>query len=127
MSFTSAVSHGGADHLQWIKEIEFYKDEFNVFTKRLEEIVRKNTDRNVMAEAEHFQNQFIIQQNNIDEIKHSVTRHSSKVAADSKEHAGRIKTLLVIEHEDLQNRMAVLEKSIRDIRNDFNKFLSKWM
>ena len=127
MSFTSVVSHCGNDHAEWIKNIEFYRDELRIFTTRLEEIVKKNTGMEAMTEAEHFQNLFIIQQNNIDELKHAIGHHNSKAADDSKEHAGRIKTLLVIEHEDLQKKMDEQDKLFQTTRKDFNKYLSKWM
>ncbi len=127
MSFTSVISHCGNDHLQWTKNIAFYKDELKVLTKRLEEIVKKNNGQTVMAEAEHFQNQFIVQANNIDELKHAIGNHSNKTAQDSKEHAGRIKTMLVLEHEELQKKMDEQEKLFQNMRRDFNKFLSQWM
>ena len=127
MSYTSAVSHCGNDHLQWVKNIDFYKDDLKVLTMRLEEIVKKNSKQDVLAEAAHFQNQFIIQRDNIDQLRHTISHHSDKVAIDSKDHAGKIKTILVIEHEDVQKKMDELESQFQNTRKEFNKFLSKWM
>jgi hypothetical protein len=49
------------EHLQWINKMLFYKDEMKVMQNRLSEVARKNTDREVQALVEHFQNQLIVQ------------------------------------------------------------------
>ncbi|MEJ0101572.1 MAG: hypothetical protein WDO19_02980 [Bacteroidota bacterium] len=80
-----------------------------------------------MAQAEHFQNQFIVQRDNIDELKHSIHEHTDKVAEDIKEHAGKIETSLVGEHDKVGEQLISLEKTINDLRKEFNLFLAKWM
>ncbi|MFM7300624.1 MAG: hypothetical protein ACKO1R_05725 [Crocinitomicaceae bacterium] len=39
----------------------------------------KNTDKEVLKQVEHFQNQFIIQRNNIDELKHTIKIHENEL------------------------------------------------
>ena len=75
MSYTT-TAHLGHDHLEWLKSIEFYEDEFDILEKRLAEIVSKNNGAEAMAGVEHFQNQFVIQRNNLDELKHSINEQN---------------------------------------------------
>ena len=112
---------------EWNRVIDFYFEELALFNERLTEVAGKNNKPAVTGAIEHFQNQFIIQRENIDELKHSIHEHAAKVAEDIKEHAGKIETSLVEEHDQLGERLISLEKTINDLRKEFNIFLSKWM
>ncbi|MEJ0101573.1 MAG: hypothetical protein WDO19_02985 [Bacteroidota bacterium] len=41
MTYT-AFSHCGNDHTEWLKTIDFYKNEFDILEQRLQEVVKKN-------------------------------------------------------------------------------------
>lgn len=126
MSYTS-VSHCGNDHLQWLKSMDFYDEDLDTLENRLVEIVKKNNGHEAMAGVEHFQNQFIVQRNNIDELKHSINEHAGKVSSDVKAHAGRIESSLNDEHDLLKEQVESFEKVINELRHEFNVFLAKWM
>ena len=42
----------------WLKELKFYSDDLNMLTERLDEVAGKNTNKDVMKQVEHFQNNF---------------------------------------------------------------------
>jgi hypothetical protein len=126
MSFTT-VAHCGTDHAAWLKSIEFYEGEFAILNKRLLEIASKNTGVEILSQVEHFQNQFIIQQNNMDELKHLIRGHDANVSADAKQHSGKMNTLMVGEHHEVREKFERVEKIINDLRQEFNVFLAKWM
>jgi len=63
------------EHTDWLRAIEFYKDDLSVLQKRLAEVAFKNNRESVEAGIEHFQNQFLIQKNNLDELRHYVNEH----------------------------------------------------
>ena len=126
MSYTT-VSQCGNDHSAWLKSLDFYDEEFDILENRLVGIVKKNNGQEAMAGVEHFQNQFIVQRNNIDELMHSIKEHDAKVAADVKVHAGKIETELVNEHNRLHEQVDTFEKIVKDLRQEFNSFLSRWI
>ena len=126
MSYTTVI-HFGSDHLEWLKSIDFYEGELDILEGRLEEIVRKNNGAEAMTGVEHFQNQFTIQRNNIDELRHSINEHAVKVSADAKKHAGKMEAGFVGDHKQLKDRVKIFEKIINDLRQEFNVFLAKWM
>ena len=126
MSYTTVI-HFGSDHLEWLKSIDFYDGELDILENRLKEIVSKNNGAEAMAGVEHFQNQFIIQRNNIDELRHSINEHAVKVSADAKKHAGKMEAGFVGEHEQLKDGVKTFEKIVNGLRHEFNVFLAKWM
>jgi hypothetical protein len=126
MSFVTAANCG-TEHHEWLQAIEFYDKELDILENRLAEIISKNTGADAMAGAEHFQNQFIVQRNNIDELQHSIREHDHKAAEDAWAHAGHIHKELVSEHADVKENFSSFEKVMKDLRSEFNDYLSKWM
>jgi hypothetical protein len=126
MSYVSTAVCG-TDHNDWLKAIDGYKKEFGILEEKLAEAARKNNSREALAGIEHFQNQFIVQRNNIDVLRHNINEHMHKVFADSEKHAGRIETVLVGEHEQMKDAFISFEKVVADLRHEFSNYLSKWM
>lgn len=58
-----------------LRVLEFYEQELEIIQKRLEEIAGDNTGNEVSVNNGHFQNQFLIQNNNIDELKHKIKQN----------------------------------------------------
>jgi len=67
------------EHKTWLNKLDFYRDELKIMRKRLEEVAGKNTDRRVLALIEQFQNQLIVQNNNLDEIRHEVKQYENRL------------------------------------------------
>jgi len=126
MSFTT-VGHCGNDHAAWLKSIEFYEGEFDILKARLLEIAGKNSGTEVSQQVEHFQNQFIVQRNNIDVLKQHIHEHDGKVSKEALAHSGKMDTAFVHQHQDLKEEFDSKEKVINGLRHEFNQFLSKWM
>ena len=93
----------------------------------MEEVVSKNTGHSVLAEAEKFQNQFIVQNDNIDHIRHFINVEENKiekivnanpVAVDHRK----------IEHSEVQKDLIDnFEKNFKQLRIDFNAYIAKWI
>lgn len=126
MTYTNA-SNLGVEHGIWLGSLDFYEKELDILETRLAEVAGKNTDAEAKAGVEHFQNQFIVQRNNIDELKHKVNEHAHLVFEDAKHHAGHVETSRVNEHKKIDDTVKTFEKIINDLRQEFNNFLSKWM
>ncbi len=126
MSYTTE-SNLSVEHGLWLVSLNFYEKELDILENRLAEVAEKNTDAAARAGVEHFQNQFIVQRNNIDELKHTVNEHKHLVFEDAKHHAGRVASSRVDDHKKIDDAVKTFEKIINDLRNEFNDFLSKWM
>jgi len=121
------IKHINNLHTDALRSLDFYKQEISILTKRLEEIAANNTGHEVAGKVEHFQNQFLIQQNNIDELKHRLHENLNKIENQVKESAGFITQASSLENVELYDQYLTEEKIINEIRQEFNRFASKWM
>lgn len=96
--------------------LSFYEQEIRFLEKLLSEVVNKNTSREAMSEAEHFQNQFLIQKRNIDELRNRILQNHHLAADEAKIHAGRVDTRLVSDNKNIGEEVHQLEKIIADLR-----------
>ena len=126
MSYVSA-SKFVHEHQDWLSAIDFYKKEIQILQNRLTELASRNTGDEVMKEVEHFQNQFIVQRNNIDELRHDIKEHIHHAKNDAQKHAGKVEEGLVLEHDKVREEFDSLEKVINDLREEFKEFLAKRM
>jgi len=126
MSYVN-ILRAGTDHTIWAKGLEFYRDELELMTRRLLEISAKNTSEDASRGVEHFQNQFIIQQKNISDLRHAVKNYVTGLSNDAKDHGGHVDAIFITQGESLKERYEQLEQIMNSLRHEFNDFLSKWM
>lgn len=121
------ILKAGRDHTIWATGVEFYKDELELMNKRLLDISTKNTSEEPSKGVEHFQNQFIIQQKNISDLRHGIRNYVKGLSNDAKDHGGHVDEILITQGNDLRERYERLELIMNGLRSEFNAFLSKWM
>jgi hypothetical protein len=126
MSYTS-INNIGIQHPDAIRGLSFYKEEVSILEKRLFEVAANNNSFEARQGIEHFQNQFVIQQNNIHVLRHKFEQHESNIAADASTHSGRVNQIYIQEEENLMNDYKYLEKIIKELRREFYLFLGKWI
>lgn len=124
---TTSVKKIDNKHIEWKKSLGFYKDELIILNKRLTEIAERNTGKDVMQMVERFQNQFLVQSENIDILQHDINEHITAIAQESLYNAGHINKNQVDTHQVLQERVEQQEIIFNDIKDDFMKFLCKRM
>lgn len=121
---TTSIKAAGSSYGEWKSNLSFYKDELNVFKKRLTEIVAKNNGKEIMRQVEHFENQFLLQGENIDILQHDISTHLGSMAAEAKEHAGHISTAQIAVDAQLKDRVESEAKVFAELRDEFMHFLS---
>lgn len=107
--------------------LEFYEIELRFLQERLEEIAGDNTGHEVAEQVEHFQNQLIIHQDQIDQLKHRVQVNLDEVAAALKLSANFIEEATVTAADQIAADYEEEEKLFKELRQDFNRFAAKWM
>lgn len=114
------------DHQLWNNELSFYKDEVNIFESYLEEFVKKTEERkDLMANLEHFQNQFIRQKEVIDELKHDIGLSEQKLSKEIQQGV-RMTDEDKIRHEQTRDRMETFRKIYRELKSEFYEYMTKW-
>ncbi len=115
------------EHQLWLNDVKFYYDELKIYQKLLEETASKNTGLEVMKHIEHFQNQFIIQKEQLDILKHNIKEHENWLAKYSKENPVAIERKTFADHSLMREHIISFEKIYRDLKSEFKHFLSQWM
>jgi len=124
---TYHISRITSEHSDWLRSIEFYQQELEILKKRLAEVSAKYTNQDVKAEVEHFQNQFIVQRNNLDELHHSIGEHVKHLKQDAAAMGQHLSNVTLAEHDVRREDLEILEKVINNLRHEFNRFLSRYM
>ena len=114
-------------HSPLLRLLEFYEKEIQFLKKLLQEVVEKNTNTTSRTEAEHFQNQFILQLKNIDDLKIKINQNKHLAYIDLKDHDTTIDDKIIKESKTIENDVLSFEKIILDIRQEYKKYLAKWM
>ena len=126
MTYTTSLKLGN-EHQEIMNTLEFYVADIKFLEKLLTEVLEKNSNHEVKIEGEHFQNQFIIQQKNIDEIKSKILINKHEAAMEAKVHAGKVDERLVTDINQIKHDANQIEKTIEEIRFAFKKFVAKWL
>jgi hypothetical protein len=115
------------DNMEWINALQFYKEELGIFERRLEEIVSRNSKTEVLAELEHFQNQFIREREVIDELRHDIKAGENLLAKAAKAHPVAIDHRYFTDHTELRDRFQTFEKIYRELKAEFHRWLTRHM
>jgi hypothetical protein len=112
----------------WTRELIFYKEEIKIFEDHLTALLRRNNKNGVPAQVEHFQNQFILQKEVIDYLKHDLQVSERQLAACVYEMSGDgIDNIKMDNHGNLRERMTTFRKIYRELKNEFRRFEIHWM
>ena len=115
------------ENKEWTSKLSFYKDEIKILNGRLEELASKNTSNEVLVGIERFQNQLIIQRNNIDEILHLVKLNEEELIEEINANPVAVDHRKVEYHSNEKDMVNSFEKNFNELRAEFNEFASKWM
>lgn len=115
------------EHERWRSELYFWKDEIKSFTRRLEELVQRWTDKEVLAQLEHFQNEFILQEGRINEFLEGIESHEHRLAGQSMAGDNSMDRALVQRHLEFRGEMETQREMFHGLKKEFFKFLTKYM
>lgn len=120
------VEYDSNEHNAWIRGLDFYGQELGFLTERLQEIATDNTKDEVLQGIENFQDQFIIHQRQIDDLKNDIHQFLNGVA-NQIEHSGLVDERCVEEKAKLREKYISEEKLFNEMRHEFYRFAEEWM
>lgn len=123
-----SITHMSNKHNEWLRSLNFYKQEINILKGRLTEIGGKNTGDDVSKHVEQFENKFKVHVDNIDRLNHDITENITEAGKQAKDSgAGYIDAQLFSKHDELEQAFHTEEKSINSLRQEFNQFAAAKM
>jgi hypothetical protein len=106
----------------WRETLRSYRDEFGQFRNRLQDLAGRQTNRDVLLEIEHLENQFHIQLINIHDLKHAIKNHDRKINSEMAASNGQLSDETTADHEHLYNEYQQLDSTLQDVKQEFLHF-----
>ena len=114
----------GNEHAEWVSTLGFFKDELGIYKNRLTEVAGKNTSREIAQQVEHFQNQFIVQNEKIDQLKHDIKRNRKMMASEMQQSDNPMSPEQLNSLSEFKERVDAEDKIFSELKQEFNEFLS---
>ncbi len=114
-----------AEHREWLNKIDFYYDDLKIMRHRLEEVAARNTNKSLMAQVEHFQNQFVIQRNELDEMKHAIHQAESGIAENVAQNGTAVNRRSMPDNVSMRDRIERFQKLFLQLRKELMTFVAK--
>jgi hypothetical protein len=103
------------EHKQWKGELAFWKDELMFFNYKLSELVTRWTDKDVLAQLEHYQNEFVLHGGVIEDLQEIIEKHEERIAGQSRTGEDALDVQLTKGHQDFRDIYTLsLKKSFLD-------------
>ena len=107
------------------RTLQFYKSEIPFFKERLDEISEKNTAEEIRKQVEHFENTFIVMNENLDVLMHDVNIKQDAILKDAKERPDFINLKVNETADDLKALIDFTAKEFAETKEHFYRFLSE--
>lgn len=124
---TKAIYTLHEEHKQWLNNLNFYKDELVIMQNRISEIAAKNTSKDVLAQVEHFQNQLIVQKEQIDILTHDIKKHEQAIENEINKNETAVDHRKMPAHKEETEKLQTFDTIFNNLRKELNLFLSKNM
>jgi hypothetical protein len=108
----------------WISNLRSFRDEFSHFKNRLQAVAGRQSNRDVLLEIEHLDNQFHIQLINIHDLKHSIKAHGRQVNREFNSNNRQLADDTLHWHEKLYDDYQALESTLLELRDEFDLFIA---
>jgi hypothetical protein len=115
------------EHKTWLNKLLFYSDELKIMGTRISEVAEKNTAKEARSLSDHFNNQLIIQNEQIDILTHDIKSHELFLEAAVLDNPNAIDHEKFSDHKKHRESIATFEKLFKELREELIDFLSKWM
>lgn len=125
MSENKYIAEMHAEHRLWQSQLLLAKDQLKSFQNRLSEVNTANTSKEIRAEIEKFQNQFISEREVIDILIHDIREDEFNLAKKVQENNVATEHRKFQENTLLMERMAIFNKIFLELGVNFTRFISK--
>lgn len=112
-------------HKTWLNYLAFYKDEMQVLQRRLEEVASRNTDGEVLAMVEHFQNQLILQREQHDILRHDIKQYENQIEKLFENNPVLAENSRPKEEKELTDRVETYGRLFHEMKEELYHFVAR--
>ncbi|MCS3799237.1 hypothetical protein [Niastella sp. OAS944] len=107
----------------WRETLRSYRDEFGQLKHHLQDLAGHQTNKDVLLEIEHLDNQFHIQLINIHDLKQAIKLHHRRLSNEMADSTGQnLADDTTSDHEKLFNDYQQLESTLTEVKEEFSHF-----
>ena len=121
MVTTTEVGQLAGECNLWLDTLRSFRNRFNGHKSSLQDIAGAQTQRDILLEIEHLDNQFHIQLINIHDLKQSIKRHLTRLGHE-RANKDQISDDVLARHEYLYDEYQHLETTLHIISREFERF-----
>ena len=107
------------EHKLWKSQLEFQRGELVSFNKRLEEVVVRWTDKDILSNVEKYQNNFIIHNDVLDRLLHDIGIQENKLT-----NPVAIDHVHFDDHSEMRKAIETQLSIYDQLKKDFMRFLT---
>lgn len=115
------------ENTDWMSRLAFYEAEIDILKNLLAEVADTNSATDVQKQVEHYQNQFFVQRNNIDLLKHNIQLNEDKLQKEIDSNPIAVHHRKMEYHQTEKEFIDFFETNFNEVRHDFKVFAAKWM
>jgi hypothetical protein len=106
----------------WIDTLRSFRNKFQHHKVMLLQLAADQTQKDMLLEIEHFDNQFHIQLINIHDLKQSIKKHMNKIAFEKTFNNGHYSDDILARQEYLYDEFQRLDTTLHIISREFDRF-----
>jgi hypothetical protein len=122
MSGTNMIEQFLHENISWRRLLDFFNQENSNLKNRLSKVVDNATDKKIISAAEHFQNEFILNDECIQDIRRDIKLQEKELQLTRIQKKTPDRKACKMQ-DKLRNEMVNLEKEFSKLKNDFNQHL----
>lgn len=111
-----------AEHASWQNQILGYREELENLNQDLAQMVQKSNPREISPSVEHFQNQFIRQNEVLDILRHDLKQYENKIEHAQEQKESSIDENLIKERKDNLERLQDFDRIFNELKLEFREF-----
>ena len=107
----------------WTDTLRSFRNKFQNYKVMLLQLAADQTQKDMLLEIEHFDNQFHIQLINVHDLKQSIKKHMNKIAFEKTYNKGHLSDDLLARQEYLYDEFQRLDTTLHIISREFDRFV----
>lgn len=112
------------EHREWLSKFSFYKDELSILKNRIAEIASGYTSKDVLAQVEHFQNQLIVQQTQLEQLRHDVKQQENLIEKSITDNPTATDHRKLDDHSSLREKVETFDRLFTAMKNELKEFVA---
>lgn len=109
----------------WERSLDFFQHENAILKIRLSVVIDNKVDKEFLILAEDFQNQFILKDDFINDLKKDVIDQEKYIKDNSNNYT--LTNKILKKQEKLRNEIGFFEKSCLSLKHEFNKSIAQFL